>query len=114
LEKDRDFIFPMNYKNKEKFLGIIDYRTLGVILLFSLAVFFILKNIEIELVFRVSIFIMVVGFFSILILVGINGENMLDFLYFILKYAVNEKVYVYRKSEERGNLCENLLKRGLK
>jgi len=101
LEKDREFIFPMNYKNKEKFLGIIDYRTLGVILLFSIVIFFILKNFEIELVFKVSIFIMVVGFFSILILVGINGENMLDFLYFMIKYAVNEKVYVYRKVSDK-------------
>jgi len=111
---EKEFIFPMNYKNKEKFLGIIDYKVLIVIGIIAASMFFILKNIEVDIVVRVSIFIVVVGFFSILILIGVNGENMLDFLYFMLKYLKNEKVYVYRKSEESGSICESLLKRGLR
>ena len=116
MTKEKEFIFPMNYKKKEKFLGFIEYKSLGVIAILSLLIFLVLKNIKLSLIISVSIFIAVVGFFSILILVGVNGENMIDFIYFIGKFSINEKVYVYRKTEEkrRVNICESLLKRGFK
>ena len=115
MTKEKEFIFPMNYKKKEKFLGIVDYKCIFVISILALGVFFLLKNLNIEVILKVSIFIVVVGFFSILILVGVNGENMVDFLYFVLKYLTSEKIYVFRKTEEkRRNICESLLKRGLK
>jgi len=114
LDKEKEYIFPMNYKKKEKFLGMVDYKTLVVLVIFSTLTFFILKNIAVGIGVKVTIFIMVVGFFSILMLVGVNGENMLDFLVFVCKYLIREKVYVYRKVEEKEeyNVCEKLLKRG--
>ena len=116
LAKEKEFIFPMNYKKKEKFLGFIDYKTLGVIGVVGFVTFSILRRIEIGIAVRVSIFIIAVGFFSILMLIGVNGESMLDFLYFIMKYLMKEKVYVYRKTEEKEvyNKCESLLKRGFR
>ena len=101
MTNEREFIFPMNYKKKEMFLGFIDYKTLTVIGIFSGIMFFILKNITADITIKISLFIIVVGFFSILILVGVNGENMLEFLYFVGKYLINEKIYLYRKTEER-------------
>ena len=116
MAKEKEFIFPLNYKKKEKFLGFIDYRTLGLIIFLGFIVFSVLKNIEIGMVIKVSVFITVVGFFSVLILVGVNGENMLDFLYFVMKYFIREKVYVYRKTEDKevNDICRNLLKRGFR
>ena len=113
MKEKREFIFPMNYKNKEKFLGFIDYKVVVAILVLAFFVFIILKNIGISLIVKVTLFIVIVGFFSILIAIGVNGENMLDFLWFMIKYLMKEKVYVYRKIEEerRGKICENLLNR---
>ncbi len=111
---EKEFVFPLNYKEKEKFLGIIEYRVLAVLIAFGVGVFFLLKNINIELVLKVILFITVMVFFSILILIGINGENMLDFLWFVFKFVVRDKVYVYRKTEEKEKekKCIGLLKRG--
>ncbi len=116
MDKERDFIFPMNYKSKEKFLGLIDYKTLAAIACLAILTFFILKGLEMKVAVKVSIFIIIVGFFTILILVGVNGENMLDFLYFIIKYLINEKIYVYRKTDDKEDygICERLLKHGFK
>lgn len=111
----KEFIFPMNYKKKEKFLGFIDYKTLTVIGIISVVCWLLLKKFELKLTVKIGVFITIVGFFSILILIGVNGENMLDFLYFMGKYLIHEKVYVYRKDEEKEvNKCEKLLKRGSK
>lgn len=113
--KEKEFIFPMNYKKKEKFLGFVDYKTLIVIGIIAFFCWWLLKNIELKMTIKVSIFIIVVGFFSVLIMIGINGENMLDFLYFVSKYLMHEKVYVYRRDdEEEVNRCEKLLKHGFK
>jgi len=112
LNQKKEFVFPMNYKNKEKFLGVIDYKTFFAILVFSISMFFVLKSLQISLMAKVCIFIIVVGFFAIMIAVGINGENMLEVLYFLIKYFMKERVYVYRKSERerRYKICENLLR----
>ena len=78
----------------------MDYRILVAITIFSGIIFFIIKDLNITLSIKISIFIMISGFFSILIIVGVNGENMLDFLYFMSKFLIRDKVYVYRKIEE--------------
>ena len=116
MDKEKEFVFPMNYKKKEKFLGFIDYKCVVVIFVFAFLIFSILKDLELNITVKVSVFIVVVGFFSVFILIGVNGENMLSFLYFMLKYLLKEKVYVYRKTidKERKMICENLLKHGLK
>lgn len=110
MEEKREYIFPINYKNKEKFLGLIDYKIIATIAILAFIMFYILKNIEISLTIKVTIFILVIGFFSILLIVGVNGENMLDFLFYIIKFLMKEKVYLYRKEEEVKR-CESLLKR---
>lgn len=111
LKEKKEFIFPLNYKNKEKFLGVIDYKILITIAIFAFIMFSILKNTNMSLIVDVTIFIVVVGFFSIFLVVGVNGENMLDFLWYMVRYFIRERVYVYRKlSGEEGNKkCENLL-----
>jgi hypothetical protein len=114
LEKDIEFIFPMNYKEKEKFLGFIDYRTLVVLGGIGVILFLILKSIKLGLIIKISIFISIILFFSIIILIGINGENMLDFMYFSIKFLIKPRVYVYRKFDEKGrsNLCKKRLSHG--
>lgn len=111
---EKEFIFPLNYKEKEKFLGIVEYKVLVAIAVIGVITFFTLKYLELELSYKIVIFVVITGFFAVLILVGVNGENMLDFSYFMFKFLIRERVYVYRKTEEREKkrICESRLKRG--
>lgn len=114
MNKQKEFVFPMNYKEKEKFLGIVEYKVVFVISIFWMVVFFFIRNIKIELLPKVVLFITICGFFTVLILVGVNGENMVDFIYFMMKFFMREKVYVYRKTEEKEKIfkCLNRLDHG--
>lgn len=108
----KKYVFPMNYKQKEKFLGIIDYRVLGFIALLGVSSYFLVRNLPIKILDKIIICIILVGIPSIFMLVGVNGENMLDFIYFIFKYSVKNKVYVYKKVEEVNcyeKICKKLV-----
>lgn len=101
----------MNYKKREKFLGVVEYKNLFVILGIGVLIFEILKCFQIETGVKVAIFVMLLFFCSLIILIGINGENMLDFLYFALKFYTKAKVYLYRKTaKEEGEIYEKISK----
>lgn len=100
MERKKQYIFPLNYKRKEKFLGIIDYKVVIFISILSSIVLFLIKDLSVNISLKIFIFILLVGFPSVFVLVGINGENMIDFLYFIIKYLLRGKVFVYMKEEE--------------
>lgn len=102
MDIKKQYIFPLNYKRKEKFLGIIDYKVVIFIAILSGVVLFLIKDINISISWKIFIFILFVIFPSIFVLVGVNGENMIDFLYFIIKYLLKEKVFVYMKEEEES------------
>ncbi len=91
------FIFPQNYQFKNKFLGIIDYSTLIINIIFYLFVFSIcnlfFKNINIK------IFIFIATCFPLFILsiTGLNNENIFLVLIYIFKFLKNKKIYLYKK-----------------
>ena len=62
------FIFPQNYNFKSKFLGIIDYSTLFLNIVWDLFIF------------------------------GFNHENILCIIIYLIKYFKNSKLYLYKKS----------------
>lgn len=100
MREERYFVFPMNYNKKESFLGFIDYRALVLIGVTAFIIFSLLKLIDLNLKVKVCIFIIFCGMPVILLLIGINGENMVDFLKYVFRFLVKDKVYVYRKSED--------------
>ena len=100
MENKKKYIFPMNYKQKEKFMGVIDYKVLVVCGIFLAIIFFIVKNLSVTLFSKIVTFIVVAGCPTIFILIGINGENMVDFIYFIFKFFIKCKVYVYRNDDK--------------
>lgn len=100
MEKEKVYIFPENYNKKEKFLGIIEYRLIIIIGIICSIVFYTLKYVFLNIKLKVCLFIVFAGLPSIFILIGVNGENMVDFIRYIFKFLIKEKVYVYRKTEE--------------
>ena len=92
-----NFIIPQNYKFNTKILGLFDYQTAILNTVWGGLVFLILnlifKSLNIKL-FLFIIFVFPVVVFSI---VGINGENIINVIIYIIKYISKPKLYLYNK-----------------
>lgn len=91
------FIFPQNYNFKNKFLGVIDYSTLLLNIIWDLFIFAC-----INLVFQdttIKIFIFIVACLPILLfsIIGFNHENIIYIIIYLIKYLKNNKLYLYKK-----------------
>lgn len=97
------FIFPKNYKYNTKILGFIDYRTAAIDTIIGAILFLIIhtlfKNISTQIYIFISLFLPIL-LFSIL---GTNGENIIEFLIYIIKFFKNRKVYFYEKCGSKVN-----------
>ena len=91
------FIFPQNYNFNTKLLGIIDYSVAIADVIWGLFVFlfvnFIFKSLKIK-IFLIIILVFPIILFSV---VGVDGENLLHFLSYIIKYNFKQKIYLYEK-----------------
>ena len=91
------FIFPQNYNLSTKLLGIIDYSVAIADLIWGIIVFFI-----VNIFFRslsIKIFISIILIFPVIIfsVVGVDGENVLYFFSYVMKYIFKQKLYLYEK-----------------
>ena len=90
------FIFPKNYKFNLKLFGFIDYKTVIFDIIYGLMLFFVIKifsNISIKIYAFICLYfpIILISFF------GINEENIIDILKYILKYVFCQKIILYDK-----------------
>ena len=94
------FIFPQNYNLNTKLLGIIDYSVAIADLVWGMLVFIIINSLFKAL--SIKIFLCIILIFPIVILsiVGVDGENFLYFLSYVLKYIFKQKLYLYEKNEK--------------
>ena len=85
------FIFPQNYNFKNKFLGVIDYSTLLLNMIWDLFVFAFInlffQNANIK-IFIFIIFCLPILLFSI---VGFNHESIIYILIYLIKYFYHKK-----------------------
>lgn len=95
------FIFPQNYNFKNKILGIIDYTTAFVNVIWYAFVLLIVnilfKNINIK------IFLFIVFCFPLLLFSfsGFNGENIIYVFIYMSKYFFKQKLYFYNKNYKK-------------
>ena len=92
------FIFPRNYNFNTKILGIIDYTSAIIDLIWAGIIFILLNLIFKNIQIKIFIFIILVVPVLIISIVGINGENMLNVIIYFSKYLFKPKVYVYNKN----------------
>lgn len=91
------FIFPKNYNFKNKLLGIIDYPTA----IFNIVIFFIIFSIS-SLIFKdltLKIFVIVLFYLPVFLIsiIGFSNENILYILYYMIRYFIRPKLYLYKK-----------------
>ena len=91
------FIFPQNYRFKNKILGIIDYQTAILNLIWDGIVFLILNMIFRSL--NIKIFLFIIFSFPMLIfsIIGINGDNLINVIIYMSKFIIKPKLLLYNK-----------------
>lgn len=92
------FIFPQNYNFKSKFLGIIDYSTLFLNIVWDLFIFSCINLLFQDITFKIFIFVILCFPILLFSIVGFNHENILCIIIYLIKYFKNSKLYLYKKS----------------
>lgn len=92
-----NFIIPKNYKYKNKILGIIDYSTGLINIIWNVVIYFILRNINTS--FSVKAFIFSTLSFPVLLctIIGFNNESPIYTIKYIVRFLVKPKVYLFKK-----------------
>lgn len=92
------FIFPQNYTFKNKLLGFIDYSTAIINIIWILIVFsifyFIFSSISMTIFFGIIFCFPIV----LLSISGLNGENILYILSYLLKFFFKTKLLFFTKN----------------
>lgn len=92
-----NFIFPQNYKFKNKFLGIVDYYSLFVNAIWCCFIFCLINLLFTNLTFKIFIFIILCLPLLLFSIFEINNENILFNIIYLLKFLCSNKVYLFNK-----------------
>lgn len=91
------FIFPQNYKFTTKILGLIDYQTAVLNIIWAGLIFLMVNLIFTSLNLKIFTFIVLVFPMLIFSIVGINGENLISVIIYMSKFIIKPKLLFYRK-----------------
>lgn len=91
------FIFPQNYNLNMKIFGILDYSVAIVDVVWGIIVFGLINFFIGRITYKIFAFIVLVFPIVIFSVVGVDGENLLYFLTYVLKYFFQQKLYLYEK-----------------
>ena len=91
------FIIPQNYCFKNKILGIIDYST-AFFNIFWYAFIFIILNLFFNN-WNIKLFLLISFGFPITLfsIFGFNGESVVYFFKYVIKYLFRPKLYLFKK-----------------
>ena len=86
------FIFPQNYKFNTKILGLFDYQTALLNIIWDGVVYFVINLIFSNI--SVKIFFFIIFAFPVLIfsIVGINGENIINVIIYMSKFILRNNI----------------------
>ena len=93
------FIIPKNYKFKTKLLGLLDYQTAIIDVIWAGILFllsnFIFDNLIHKFYFILAFFLPVLLF----TIIGVNNESVISVTIYIFKYFKRQKIFLYKKSK---------------
>lgn len=83
-----------NYKSQNKWLGIIDYKSLTVIIIYTLLIFLFVK--EINLSFKISVYLFTILVSPVFIILCFNTKDgsTIDILLIVITFFVKRKIYI--------------------
>lgn len=97
-EKEELYIIPHNYVDGGKILGSIERESLIAALVWLVPLTFLnFRFFPVSVDIRIFIFIILICPPTIILLTGLGGETVLDFLRYYRRFLSNRKVYLYEK-----------------
>lgn len=91
------FIFPKNYNLHSKFLGIIDYFSLFINILWQIFTFCLVNLICNSITIKISLFVILCLPLLIASITQINNENIFLTIFYLLKFCLTPKLYLFNK-----------------
>lgn len=91
INKQRVYNF---YNRKNKWLGLIDYKTLLIFIIYVFIILKLVSSFKIDIIYKSYIVINLILPILIFIIVNINEESIIDKLFNILNYIVNKKIFL--------------------
>jgi len=89
------FIFPQNYKYKNKLLGIMDYSTALINLSFFIFIYFIISFFCKKIKIKIFLFVLICFPFFLISIINNENENIFFIIKYIIKYIKSKKIYLY-------------------
>lgn len=91
------FIFPQNYRFKNKLFGVIDYSSLILNIIWGFIVFCFSNFLFYDI--NIKIFIFIILFLPVFLfsIIGFNHENIIYIFIYLFKYLKSKKLYLYSK-----------------
>lgn len=82
-----------NFNRKNKWLGIIDYKSLLVIVIYIILVINAIRIFNIS--FDIAIYILIFATLPVIVIftIDVNNETCIDMLLIILKFFINKRIY---------------------
>ena len=91
-----------NFNRINKWLGIIDYKTLWIIGIYSSIIIFILSKINIAMQIKLYIFAFFsLPVFAMFICSDVNQDSVFDMFKVIVKFILTKFIYVKEKNKYR-------------
>lgn len=87
----------MNLKRQNKWLGIIDYKTLMFIIIYCLILVVMLKQLQFSFTISIYVFIILVSPLIALNFINTKNNSAIDVIVIIIKYLLKKKKYVNLK-----------------
>lgn len=97
------FIFPQNYKFNSKILGIIDYETVVLNLIWSGVIYFIINLIFKNINIKIFLFILLAFPVLLFSIIGVEGEDFFDVIIYMTKFIIKPKLLFYNVLYEDKN-----------
>lgn len=102
-EKEDMYIIPHNYIDGGKILGFIERESLIAALVWFIPLTFLnFRFLPVSVDIRIFVFILLICPPTIILLTGLGGETVLDFLRYYRRFLGSRRVYLYEKGAWEG------------
>lgn len=91
------FIFPKNYDFSFKFLGLFNYSSIFLNIIWGLFVYFIISSLFGSFIIRLYGFISMFLPFFLFSILNKSNENIFFVCIYLIKYFIRPKVFFYDK-----------------
>ena len=89
------YIIPENYDYKNKLFGILDYKSAIFILVFIIIVWKFFSLFIKSIITLISFMIIICLPIILLIFYNSTNENLINILYYFIKFLIKPKIYFY-------------------